>query len=100
MTRNPNTTVSGAKFGPATVDSVWNKATPIIGRPGFAKDTCGATIERSKYGQTVNYGWEIDHMVPVSQGGSDYLFNLQPLQWENNRHKGDNWPTWSCKNTN
>jgi hypothetical protein len=27
------------------------------------------------------------------------LNNLQPLQWENNRHKGDNYPNWSCKIT-
>jgi hypothetical protein len=24
------------------------------------------------------------------------MANLQPLYWENNRHKSDNWPTWSC----
>ena len=39
---------------------------------------------------------EIDHIKPVSQDGGDELSNLQPLQWENNRHKGDDWPDWSC----
>ena len=27
----------------------------------------------------------------------DDLSNLQPLQWENNRYKGDDFPHWYCK---
>jgi 5-methylcytosine-specific restriction endonuclease McrA len=49
-----------------------------------------------EYGQTSKYGWEIDHIKPVSKGGTDDLSNLQPLQWENNRRKGDNYP-WHCR---
>ena len=32
------------------------------------------------------YGWEIDHINP---NGGDGIGNLQPLQWQNNRAKGD-----------
>ena len=40
-----------------------------------------------------NYGeWEIDHIKPVSKGGGDELSNLQALQWQNNRKKGDDYP--------
>jgi len=51
----------------------------------------------AKHGKMAQWGWEIDHKKPVANGGTDDLDNLQPLQWENNRHKGDNWPNWDCK---
>jgi 5-methylcytosine-specific restriction endonuclease McrA len=41
------------------------------------------------YGQQTSFGWEVDHIRAVANGGSDDLDNLQPLQWENNRKKGD-----------
>ncbi len=56
---------------------------------------CGAAMQYSAYGTTGEYGWEIDHIKPVSRGGADDLSNLQPLYWENNRRKGDIYP-WSC----
>lgn len=96
MIRKHNTTKTGGFFSDATIEAVWRKATPIPGRPGYAKDQCGATIYRHSYGATTDLGWEIDHQNPVSNGGSDDLSNLQPLQWQNNRGKGDKYPIWSC----
>jgi len=97
MARNPNTTTSGGSFDAATIEAVWKKGTPESGYSGFSKDKCGASMQRSKHGQTVQYGWEIDHIKPVAKGGGDELSNLQSLQWENNRSKGDDYPNWACK---
>ena len=59
-------------------------------------DICGFIIKYDHHGNVKSkYGWEIDHKKPTAEGGSDNFDNLQPLQWENNRKKGDNYP-WSC----
>lgn len=74
------------------IQSVWNKGitVPTYDPSNYRKDKCGAWMDRNKYGNRKSkYGWEIDHIIPDSQNGSDELNNLQPLQWENNAKKGD-----------
>ena len=95
MTRNQNTRRDGSAFDEATIEAVWKKA-ESSNVFGSAKDVCGASMRRSKYGKTEQWGWEIDHIKPVALSGLDDLSNLQPLQWENNRGKSDNYPKWSC----
>lgn len=97
MARKSGTRSDGQPFDEQTIESVWKKGTAEPNYPSFRKDVCGASMQRNKYGKTEQWGWEIDHIKPVSQRGTDDLSNLQPLQWENNRHKGDNFPNWSCK---
>lgn len=69
------------------VHDVWKKGKIVENYDSskFRKDQCGAWIIKNDYGDRKSkYGWEIDHITPESQGGSDSLYNLRPLQWENN----------------
>jgi len=97
MARNHGTRSDGQPFDKETIEAVWRKGTPEGHYAGFRKDACNASMHLSKYGMTDQWGWEIDHIKPVSMGGTDDLENLQPLHWENNQHKADNWPQWDCK---
>lgn len=99
MFRKQNTDRAGNSWSDKVKLAVWNKGTIVPGYNSalFRKDTCGAFIEWAKYGETIEngYGWEIDHIKPISEGGSDDLTNLQPLQWQNNRAKADNYPAFN-----
>ena len=79
-------------------DDVWKKANSIQTKEGitWGKDYAGAWIRYDKYGdRDSDYGWEADHRKPVAKCGTDDLINLDPLQWENNVTKGDDYPSWT-----
>lgn len=81
-----------ADFSDLQIQSVWEKATVVDNNDPdlFRKDVCSAWICRSDYGnRDSEWGWEIDHITPVSKGGSNNITNLQPLHWKNNAAKAD-----------
>jgi hypothetical protein len=93
MSRHPNTNASGRPFDPGIVEAVWDKAPVSAEHPPLRVGALGALIWKPAYGNTNSkLGWEIDHIQPVAMGGGDALENLQPLQWEDNRRKGDEIP--------
>jgi UDP-glucose 6-dehydrogenase len=100
MSRKPGTDVDGNPFSSRVIQMVWNKGmtVPGIDPSEKRKDSCGAWIERNQYRvyEDNGTGWEIDHIKPVILGGNDDISNLQPLQWQNNRSKGNNYPGNVC----
>ena len=98
MARSVGSDARGGAFTQAVIQAVWGKAKdiPNYNLAVWRQDPCGKPIKRSDHGDTKSqYGWEIDHIKPVAKGGADDLANLQALQWENNRTKGDSSP-WRC----
>jgi len=84
-----------------TIRSVWEKASRMEGfDPSmYRKDACGALIMRDKYGKENPFGWEIDHIYPMSKGGDDSLENLRALHYMNNRSKRDDYPSYTSMMT-
>ena len=88
------------------IEAVWKKASVVDGvnKDEWRTDCCDAWIARGQYGKAALYGWEIDHVFPESKGLElgytqeqvDDIENLRPMQWENNRSKDDNYPSYSC----
>lgn len=77
---------------------VWRKATPVedVNKDVFRQDYAGAWIRFDDYGnRNSQYGWEIDHLKPLAQGGEEDMDNYLPLQWQNNVKKGDDYPRWA-----
>lgn len=98
MSRKFNTDKNGNSWSEDTVRAIWNKGNNVLGKSpdSWKKDKCGQLIEFKQHGNRDSpYGWEIDHITPVSRGGGDEDNNLQPLHWKNNLDKGDKLD-WSC----
>lgn len=79
-------------FSENTIWSVWSKGEIFAGNdPVFwRKDQCGAWIFRSHYERfDSEYGWVIDYIKPLSNGGSNDISNLRPCHWENTARKLD-----------
>lgn len=76
------------------IDKAWEKGTPVRGKNPdvWRKDPYGNLIRKPSYGTQGEYGWELDHRKPRSRGGSDSRRNIQPVHWQENRKKSDQYP--------
>ena len=78
-----------SSFTDQEILEVWEKGhlVPAIDKGGvdWREDDFGNPICFDYYGNRNSmYGWEIDHIISFSDGGTDDIFNLRPLQWEAN----------------
>ena len=73
------------------IDKVWSRAKKIRGEDPskVRQDPYGNLIRKDRFGKASPQGWEIDHIMPKSKGGSDHLRNLQAMQTDKNRDLGD-----------
>lgn len=80
---------------------VWEKGKVVNqdSKDTWRKDDAGAWINFDLYGKQVEYGWQVDHIYPKSKGGGLDLVNLQPLHWENNNSKDDDYPVYNTVKT-
>lgn len=98
MARKPNTNRNGGAWTEQEKLSVWQKGRLIPNHPGtqWRWDVCGKVMQWSHHGnRNSDTGWEIDHINPVTNNGTDHINNLQPLNWKINSTKGDNL-NWRC----
>ena len=84
-------------FDSKFIDRIWQKANIVNNyNPDiWRKDFAGAWIRRDQYGVESKYGWVIDHLKPISVGGTDDFNNLCPMHIQNNRMKSNNYPEFT-----
>lgn len=79
------------KYGDPGIEYVlFNLAPTINGMDSneWRKDPYGTHMKRSEYGEDTEFGWNIDHIDPQSNGGSDDIDNLQALNTRKNKSLG------------
>lgn len=68
--------------------AVWRRSGRILPcrKPSeWREDAFGSRIRFEDYGdRNSDFGWEVDHIIRIADGGSNHVNNLRPLQWENN----------------
>lgn len=94
MRRRRGTDAGGRNFTQERIDEVWDRAETICGKnPAlYRRDVAGNILYKPSYGLNSEKGWQIDHINPINNGGTDNLRNLQVLQSATNESKGDIYP--------
>ena len=73
---------------------LWTKC---YGKDTRVKDFTGREIEKGSYGdRNSDYGWNLDHILPLSQGGEDDESNLICCHIRTNDEKADQYPVFTA----
>jgi hypothetical protein len=67
--------------------AAWSNAS-LLEESSDRIDCNGRVICWAEYGKTTAYGWEIDHVTPLTFGGLDVCENLRARHWLGNRGTG------------
>ncbi len=72
-------------------NAVWDEAREVRGKDPnrYRQDPYGNEMFKASYGWDTPMGWVIDHIEPVSLGGSDEISNLQAMNTDGNRELGN-----------
>lgn len=72
-------------------EKAWDNAKVVRGKDPalYRQDPYGNVMYRPSHGKSSEMGWDVDHIKPVSRGGSHATKNLQALSTSVNRSKGD-----------
>ena len=82
-----------SEYSDADLEKIWQKGKEICGADPnlWRNDEFDLPMCRDEYGnRNSEFGWEVDHILPVSMGGSDELTNLRPLNWYSNASRSNN----------
>ena len=83
-----------ANFSERQKEHCWEKAPKrnTLNEKEFRFGAAGALIKYKDYGdENSKFGWNIDHKIPTSAGGSDEDSNIRAMHRKNNIAKGDDY---------
>lgn len=81
-----------------TAMRLWNKQ---FGKETKVKDFTGREISKGAYNQRGSeYGWNVDHILPQSQGGKTVDYNLICCHIKTNDEKADKFPCFVANSKN
>jgi hypothetical protein len=81
MNKSFNNIMPDEHWTPEQIVEVWNKGDKIREYDSSRKrDKCGRAMNFIEHGRKhSNFGWEIDFIIAIANGGNECIENLQPL---------------------
>ena len=77
------------------LNKIWQQ---WYGNKVIVKDISGREISLYEFNIDTERSWNIDHIMPISLGGTDVLENLIPMHIQTNIEKSDSFPMFNANN--